>query len=176
MKFKILTLLILLSGLSFGQDIHLTNALVVGQLDKQDERYSIEIALTELLTENGVQAMPSLNILKIGGSASLLAEDSLKNILKEKGIDTYVLVSVRGFDKRFKKAVNHDSLQVELEVGHLFPIYRDEAVSVSFEFNFYRNGVFVGTDIVKCGNISSRETVIKRFKKKLRRRIIKKWK
>ncbi|MBI1836615.1 MAG: hypothetical protein HYR91_05055 [Flavobacteriia bacterium] len=158
------------------ENIHLTNALVVGQLDKSDDRYLIEAALTELLTNSGIKATPSINILKVGNDSKILASDSIQNILKAKGFDTYILVSVRGFDKRFKLAKKQGTLLELLSEGHLFPIYRDEAASVSFEFFFYRNGVFVGTDLVKCGNISSKETVIKRFKKKIRKCIIRKWK
>jgi hypothetical protein len=76
-----------------------------------------------------------------------LASDSIQQKLKGKGIDTYVLVSVRGYDKRYKGAQSEDSLKTILSLGHLFPIYRDEVVSVTFEFMFYRNGKFVGTDI-----------------------------
>ncbi len=158
------------------KNINLNNVLVVGQLDKADDRYSIEVALTELLANNGIKALPSMNILKVGNDPQILASDSIKDLLKGKGIDTYVLVSVRGFDKKFKPAKNQGTLNQILTEGHLFPIYRDEAVSVSFEFFFYRNGEFVGTDIIKCGNISSRDTVMKRFRKKLNKRIPKHWK
>jgi hypothetical protein len=159
-----------------SKKLNLTNVLVVGQLDKSDDRYSIEAALTEILTNNGIKALPSMNILKVGNDPQLLASDSIIKLVKEKGFDTYVLISVRGFDKNFKHAKNHGTLTQVLAEGHLFPIYRDEAVSVSFEFFFYRNGEFIGTDIVKCGNISSRDTVMKRFRKKLNKRISKHWK
>lgn len=162
--------------ISFAQteDLNLKNALVVAQLDKSDDRYSIEIALTEVLNNAGIKAIPSLNILKVGNDITLLATDSIQKIVAAKGIDTYVTVSVRGFDRRFKLAENHDNFKTALETGHLFPIFRDEVVSVSFEFTFYREGQFMGTDIIRCGNVSTRETVLKRFKKKTAKRI-KKW-
>ena len=75
-----------------------------------------------------------MNILKVGNDPQILASDSIKDLLKSKGFDTYVLVSVRGFDKKFKPAKNQGTLIQILTEGHLFPIYRDEAVSVSFEF------------------------------------------
>lgn len=158
------------------ESIQLKNALVVGQLDKAEDRYSVEINLTELLTEAGVKAVPSLNILKMGSDASIIATDSIQKLIASKGIDTYILVSVRGYDKKFKKTHRKDELKTALDAGNLFPIYRDEIVSVSFEFMFYRNGQFIGTDIVKCGNVSSRDTVIKRFRKSVAKRIVKKWK
>lgn len=177
---KNLTLLLLLfvavNVKAQKESIQLKNALVVGQLDKAEDRYSVEINLTELLTEAGVKAVPSLNILKMGSDASIIATDSIQKLITAKGIDTYILVSVRGYDKKFKKTHRKDELKTALDAGNLFPIYRDEVVSVSFEFMFYRNGQFIGTDIVKCGNVSSRDTVIKRFRKSVAKRIEKSWK
>lgn len=177
---KNLTLLLLLfvavNVQAQKESIQLKNALVVGQLDKAEDRYSVEINLTELLTEAGVKAVPSLNILKMGSDASIIATDSIQKLIAAKGIDTYILVSVRGYDKKFKKTHRKDELKTALDAGNLFPIYRDEIVSVSFEFMFYRNGQFIGSDIVKCGNVSSRDTVIKRFRKSVAKRIVKKWK
>jgi hypothetical protein len=178
MKFYLTLLIALIGNCMFGQvnDLHLTNALVVGQLDKSEDRYTIEINLTELLTDAGIKAIPSLNMMKLGSDASLLANDSIQKVIAAKGIDTYVIVSVRGFDRNFKPTKRSDDLNSALGAGSLFPIYREEVVSVSFEFLFYRNGQFVGSDIVKCGNVSERDTVIKRFRKKLSKRIVKKWK
>jgi len=172
----LLLLLVAVNVQAQKESIQLKNALVVGQLDKAEDRYSVEINLTELLTEAGVKAIPSLNILKMGSDASIIATDSIKKIISAKGIDTYILVSVRGYDKKFKKTHRKDELKTALDAGNLFPIYRDEVVSVSFEFMFYRNGQFIGTDIVKCGNVSSRDTVIKRFRKSVAKRIEKNWK
>jgi hypothetical protein len=163
-------------GLTQIKNLELTNALVVGQLDKPEDRYSLESLLTEILVEGGVKAMPALNVLRLGSDPVALASDSIQQKLKVKGIDTYVLVSVRGYDKRYKRAQSEDTLKTILSLGHLFPIYRDEVVSVTFEFMFYRNGKFVGTDLIKCGNVSSRETVLKRFRKKTSRKLVRKWK
>lgn len=178
MKQLFLLLVLFTAPLSFAQktDINLKNALVIGQLDKQEDRYSIEINVTELLTEAGIKAIPSLNVMKLGSDASNLASDSLQKIVAAKGIDTYVLVSVRGYDRKFKRSERNDDLATALNSGNLFPLFRDEVVSVSFEFLFYRNGQFVGSDIVKCGNVSDRDSVIKRFRKAVAKRIVKKWK
>ena len=176
MKFFVALFCVLSQFVAFGQtkDLNLKTALVIGQLDKADDRYSIEIALTEILTNAGVKAIPSLNILKVGNDVQLLATDSIQKIVAAKGVDTYVTVSVRGFDRRFKLAEVHDNFKTALSTGHLFPIFRDEVVSVSFEFTFYREGQFMATDIVRCGNVSTRDAVLKRFKKKTTKRI-KKW-
>lgn len=176
MKYILFLSAIILSNLSSAQtkELSLTNALVIGQLDRSEDRYSIEIALTELLSEYGVKALPSLNILKVGADVYHLENDSIQSIVRSKGLDTYLTVSVRGYDKRFKLAENRDDFKTAINVNHLFSLYKENVITVSFEFTFYRDGKFVGTDIVRCGNIDSRETVLKRFKKKVGKRI-KKW-
>lgn len=176
MKYILFLTAIILSNLSFAQtkELNLTNALVIGQLDRSEDRYSIEIALTELLADAGVKALPSLNILKVGADVYHLENDSIQNIVSTKGLDTYLTVSVRGYDKRFKLAESRDDFKTAININHLFSLYKENVITVSFEFTFYRDGKFVGTDIVRCGNIDSRETVLKRFKKKTAKRI-KKW-
>lgn len=176
MKYILFLTAIILSNLSFTQtkELNLTNALVIGQLDRSEDRYSIEIALTELLADAGVKALPSLNILKVGADVYHLENDSIQNIVSTKGLDTYLTVSVRGYDKRFKLAESRDDFKTAININHLFSLYKENVITVSFEFTFYRDGKFVGTDIVRCGNIDSRETVLKRFKKKTAKRI-KKW-
>ena len=176
----LLTALLFVSGV-FSQKtkkvkLHLNNALVVAQLDNPEDRYSLEINLTELLVSRGVKAEPSLNYMKFGEDSQVLGSDSIVNLMKQKEIDTYCLVSVRGYDKRFKKTKRRDNLKDALSVGSLFNLYREGIVSISFEFKFYRNGEFVYTDIVKCGNVGDRPTVLKRFRKKTGKRIVKKWK
>jgi hypothetical protein len=157
------------------EGLNLKNALVVAQLDQEDDRFSIEINLTELLTTAGIKAIPSLNVLKLGNDAALLATDSIQELVRAKGVDTYMLVSVRGYDKKFKPSSCKDDLQQALSVGNLYPMYRDEIVSVSFEFIFYRNGQCIGADIVKCGNVSDRESVLKKFRKQIGKKLTGNW-
>ena len=173
MKLFNLSFFVFIAFLTFSQtkDLHLKNALIIAQLDKADDRYSVEIALTEILSNAGIKALPSLNILKVGSEIKQLTNDSIQKIVASKGVDTYMTVSVRGYDKKFKLAQIHDNLETSLNTGHLFSLYRDEIVSISFEFTFFREGQFMGTDIVKCGNVSSRETVMKRFIKKTSKRV-----
>lgn len=176
-NFAIICFLLLTVHFSNAQkvDLALKNAVVIGQLDNAEDRYSLEINLTELLTSRGVKTIPSLNIMKMGSDSQLLASDSMKMVLKEKGIDTYILASVRGYDRKFKPTTSRDGLFKSLELGSLFNLYQPDIVSVSFEFKFFRNGEFIMSDIVKCGNVSDRETVLKRFRIKVGKRIIKKW-
>ncbi len=157
------------------ENLKLKNALVIAQLDQEEDRFSIEINLTELLSTAGIKAVPSLNLMKIGNDAVILASDSIQEMARSMGVDTYMLVSVRGYDKKFKPSSCKDDLQQALSVGNLFPMYRDEIVSVSFEFIFYRNGQCVGSDIVKCGNVSDRESVLKKFRKQITKKITNDW-
>lgn len=177
MKNTFFFLLLFVSTFTFGQisNLQLKNVVVVGQLDRPEDRYTIEVNVTEQFTEAGIKAIPSLNLLKQGSDEVLLAGDSLKAVVASKGFDTYALVSIRGYDRKFKATERHDDFATALGVGNLFPIYRDEVASVSFEFLFYRNGQLIGSDILKCGNVSDKDSVIKKFRKVLAKHIQKKW-
>jgi hypothetical protein len=155
--------------------VHLSNALVLAQMENDEDRYTIEVCLTELFSNAKIKTIPSLNILKTGSPATLLASDSLLQAVKQKGIDTYVLVSVRGYDKKFRPGQCKDDFQTALGVANLYPIYREEIVSVSFEYLFYRNGQCIGSDVVKCGNVSDRDAVVKKFRKAMTKHIYKYW-
>jgi hypothetical protein len=155
--------------------INLSNALVLAQMENDEDRYTIEVCLTELFTNSNIKTLPSLNVLKTGSPATLLASDSLMQVVKQKGIDTYVLVSVRGYDKKFRPGQCKDDFLSALGVANLYPIYREEIVSVSFEYLFYRNGQCLGSDVVKCGNVSDRDAVLKKFRKATTKHINKYW-
>lgn len=177
MKTIFALLLVFLQMSVFAQkktSINLTNALIVGQFDKEEDRFNAEVSLTEFFVENGVKAVPSLNVLKQGSEIEELSSDSLRKVVSNKGIDTYILVSVRGYDRRFKPTSKIDDFPTALRYGTLFSLYRAESVSVTFEFFIYRNNELVKSELIKCGNVSSKETVLKRLKKKLNRKM-KKW-
>ncbi|TNF46418.1 MAG: hypothetical protein EP305_11235 [Bacteroidetes bacterium] len=172
----IISVVLLSSGYAQLSDLNLNNALVIGQLDKPEDRFSVEINVSELLSNNRVKAMPSLNVLKLGSNSENLGADSIQKLVQGKGIDTYLIIYVRGYDKKFKPTTRKDDLQTALAAGSLFPIYREEVTSVTFEFLFYKNGQFVAADIVRCKNVSSRDSVLKKLRKALEKRIVKKWK
>lgn len=155
--------------------LQLRNAVIVGMMDNQDDRYSVEINLTELLTSSGIKAIPSLNLIKLGEDSRVLASDSMMNIVKAKGFDTYVLVTVRGYDKRFKASQQQADFPQALEMGSLYELYQMDVVSVSFEFKFYRDGKCVHTEMVKCGNVGSRDAVLKKLRKKVTKLLDKNW-
>ena len=116
MKKYALILLLFVSTFGFGQtkNLHLTNALVIGQMDKEEDRYALEVNLTELLTDAGIKAIPSLNIMKLGSDATILAADSIQKKVAAKGVDTYVLISIRGYDKKYRISERNDDIATAL--------------------------------------------------------------
>lgn len=177
MKKQILFLLVAFSSISaFSQELKLSNALIVSHMDKQQDRFSLEIACSEVLANAGVKNGVSLNVLKQGGDPQVLLTDSLTQVLAAKGLNTLMLVSVRGYDKRFKVTEQTMTLSEDLSIDNLFPIYKEDIVSVSFEFHFYRDGKLVYSDVMKVGGAGSREKVMKKFRKKLAKKVEKEWK
>lgn len=182
MKFSSRLLLVLLVTISVTPalaqkktKLKLTNAVVIGQMDNQEDRYSVEINMTEMMTSRGYKAIPSLNLMKIGSDSRLLATDSMAAVLAAKGIDTYMLVSIRGYDRTFKVTDTKEDLAAALDRGNLFEMYQQDIVSVSFEFKFFRQGQLVKSEIVKLGNVGGRDAVIKRFRLKVGKLLDKKW-
>ena len=160
---------------SHSQGLNESSILVIGQFDRPDERYAVEVTLTELFSSQGLNAMPSLNILKQGSDPLVLASDTLQKLLLGKNIKTYLVVNVRGYDRRFKPSEIEVSLEEILGRTSIYHIYREEATSVSLEFTFFRENKVVFRDILRCGNISDRDSVLKRIQKKLPKRMSRKW-
>ncbi|HLU86966.1 MAG TPA: hypothetical protein VKZ44_04360 [Taishania sp.] len=174
----IIGIIMLLTTLTtFGQlsNLKLKNVVVIGQFDKNEDRYTIESTMTSILKDFNIPSTPSVNYVKTGQSTQVLLSDSVQAILKEKGFDTYVVVSVRGYDRKYNVSTQRLTLKEKLEQGTIREIYRNAAVSVTFEFAFYRNGELVAIDHVKCSNISDRESTLKRFVNNVQKRILKKW-
>lgn len=155
--------------------LNLKNVLVVSQQDDLSDRYSLEIALLQLFNDYKIKSKASLNIVKEGGNLNVLASDSVQKKLEDEGIDTYLLVSVRGFDSRFKPSKKPNDLKEELNAGHLFPLYRENASRVTFSFIFYRDGKPVYYELIRTGTVSSKEATIKKLMKKVNKRLSKNW-
>lgn len=165
-------IVLLFVSLSFAQSgLKLTNAIVIGQFDKPEDRYAVEVTLTEFLSQAKIKSLPSLNILKQGSSSAILGNDTLQKQMKDNGYDTYLVVSVRGYDRKFKPSESKVSFAEILERTSIYHLYRDEATSVSFEFTFFRGNQVVYRDVLRCGNISNRDSVIKRFRKRLPKKV-----
>ncbi|MFA5574322.1 MAG: hypothetical protein WC994_04640 [Brumimicrobium sp.] len=158
-----------------GNSLNLKNVLVVAQQDDISDRYSMEGAMIRLLNQYNIKTKAALNIIKEGGSPNILLSDSIQNSLKEEGIDTYLLISVRGFDNKFKVTENIQSMEVELNAGHLFPLYREGASNVTFSFIFYRDGEPIYHELIRVKNTGSKDNVIKKLLKKVQKNLDKKW-
>ncbi len=171
MKKLLYCFLIFASFSLHAQGLKLTNTVLVAQLDRPEDKFTAEINLAEIFAECGVNVVPSLNLLKEGAPLSILVSDSLKSILKEKQLDTYLLVNVRGYDRQFRLSTKIGSLLDELNVGHMFPLFRDEITSITFEFNFFRNDKLCHTELLRLKNVSTKEKVIQKLHKKLPKRI-----
>ncbi len=175
MKIQITSILIFLSFFSVCQDIKLSNAIIIGQFDRPEDRYAIEVNTNEILTKFGIKAQPSLNFLKQGADITMLTNDSLQQNLKSKGFDTYLVVNVKGYDRKFKASKTKVSLSEVLDRASIYAIYRDEATSISFEFIFFRNNEMIYSDLIRLSNISDRNSSLKKFRKVLDAKIKKKW-
>lgn len=173
-----LSFLFLSSHLLLAQkkQLDLTNAVIISHLDKTDDRFSLEIALSEAMASSGIKNTVSLNLLKQGGNPMLLISDSMTKVLAAKGFNTLMLVSVRGYDKKFQSSSENFNIEDDLAAENLFPLYKEDIVSVTFEFHFYRDGKLVYTDMIKIGGASSREKVLRKLRKALIKRVNKKWK
>jgi hypothetical protein len=146
--------------------------LMVGKIDKPDDRYAVEVNLTKFIAQFGMKVLPSLNFSKVGASTETLKTDSLNALLHERGINGYMLVSVRGFDRKFKPRTNFPLLLEEaLEEGHLYPIYQEEVSSVTFEFLYYENGQFIGYDMIRVTGVGNRGQVFEKLQKKIGKRL-----
>lgn len=155
--------------------LNLTNVVVVGQMDDPADRYSIESSMTKLFSDYGISTKASLNLVKQGGDAQTLASDSISDTLSTQGYDTYMVISVRGYDKRFKPSQVQEGFSDALSRGNLFAVYQEGIVSVSFEFKFFRNGALVHNEVIKCGNAGTRGKVMAKLRKKVAKRIVKSW-
>lgn len=169
-----LLLFVVKTNLVAQSKFNLQDAVVVGLFDQKDERFQMEILVAEIFNQHGVRAKVSLNYLKEGEDPIHLTSDSLLNVVKKAGFDTYVLLSVRGYDNRFKPSSNPNNMQQELKLGHLFPIYREGSSNVTFDFQFYRNNLLVHEDLLKIPS-PSKEGMIKKLRKKLEKQIKTKW-
>jgi hypothetical protein len=167
MKYLQLVILLLMPVFfGYSQGVKLANALVIGQFDKAEDRFSIEVYVTEIFNSLGIKAIPSINVMKQGADPLILASDTMVNNLKTKGFDTYVVVNVKGYDRKFKNSSAEMSLEDALKQTSIYHLYKDDITSITFEFSVFRNGKRINTNLLKVGNISNRDDVLKRFRKK----------
>jgi len=153
----------------------LKSVVVIGQFDKIQDRFTIESSITRMFVDHNIKAVPSLNYLKTGEDAVLIAGDSLQKMFAQQGYDTYVVVSVRGYDRKYQPSTAKLTLKEKLEQGTLREIYINGSVSVTFEFAFYKNQEQITIKHIRCTNISDRASVLKRLTKKMEKTLKKSW-
>lgn len=175
MKYLFFISLAVLSNVCHAQGIKLNNALVITQFDKEEDRYAMQALMTDILKGHQIKALPLMNVLKQGEDPQHLLNDSIQQILLQKGFDTYLVVNVRGYDRNFKASEDTQTLAELLETTSIYQIYREEATSVSFEFSIYRGGQLISRQVLRCGNVSDRDSVLKRLRKKLPKKVIPSW-
>ena len=158
-----------------AQQVKLTNAVVISQFDKEEDRYAMQALMADLLKSYHIKALPVMNVLKQGEDLQHLLQDSIQKMLVQKGFDTYLVVNVRGYDRTFKPSDDSQTLAELLETTSIYQIYRDEATSVSFEFSIYRDGKLISREVLRCGNVSDRDSVLKRLRKRLPKKVIPIW-
>lgn len=175
MKFILLISLALCTQLLRAQNIKLTNAVVITQFDKEEDRYAMQALMTDMLQGYQIKALPLMNVLKQGEDPQHLLNDSIQKVLLQKGFDTYLVVNVRGYDRTFKPSEDTQTLAELLETTSIYHIYRDEATSVSFEFSIYKEGKLISRQVLRCGNVSDRDSVLKRLRKRLPKKVLPSW-
>lgn len=151
------------------------NALIVGHMNSQEDRFTVEVLISELFSSVKIPNAVSLNMVKNGGDPQVLLTDSLQKILAARGINTVMLVSVRGYDRKFQPSTQQMTEAEDLATENLFSIYKEDISSVTLEFHFYRDGKLVYRDLLRITGISSREGMVKKFRKKLRKKLFKDW-
>ena len=158
-----------------AQQVKLTNAVVISQFDKEEDRYAMQALMTDMLKGYQIKALPLMNVLKQGEDPQHLLNDSIQKVLLQKGFDTYLVVNVRGYDRTFKPSEDTQTLAELLETTSIYHIYRDEATSVSFEFSIYKEGKLISRQVLRCGNVSDRDSVLKRLRKRLPKKVLPSW-
>jgi hypothetical protein len=175
MKYSLLLFLVLFSKCLLAQNLKLNNAIIIAQFEKEEDRYAMQAMLSELFKANQVKVLPVMNVLKQGEDIQHLLNDSIQALVRQKGFDTYLVVNVRGYDRKFKVSEDTQTLAEMLETTSIYHIYRDEATSVTFEFSFYKDGKLAERQVLRCGNVSDRDSVLKRLRKRLQKKLLPSW-
>lgn len=151
------------------------NVLIIAKQDKTSDQYSMEVALMHMFKQYGITTKASLNYVKQGGGATILMEDSIVDILKKQGIDTYLVVTIRGYDKRYSPISELPSLKDQLSTNSIYELYRDGIANVSFSFTFYKDLKPVYSELIRTGTVGSKEAVIEKLLKKVEKHLKKDW-
>lgn len=172
MKHFLFSLVLLTTFFVQAQFIKMTNAVVIAQFEKEEDRYAMQALFADIFQRQQIKTLPIMNLLKQGEDLQHLLLDSVQQVLVQKGFDTYFVVNVRGYDRTFKPSTDAQTLAELLETTSIYHIYRDEATSVSFEFSIYKGGQLVSRQVLRCGNVSDRDSVLKRLRKRFVKKVL----
>lgn len=155
-----------------SQGIKLNNAVIITQFENQEDRFAMQGLFADIFQQEHIKTLPVMNILKEGEDLKNLLSDSIQEIIKQKGFDTYFVVNVRGYDRTFKPSADAQKLSELIETTSIYKIYRDEATSVSFEFSVYKQDALISRQVLRCGNVSDRDSVLKRLRKRFVKKVL----
>lgn len=154
----------------------LQNAVVLAQMDSQEDRYSTEVTMANIFGGFGIKAKPSLNIIKRGEDVVEILNEENQSKLKAEGVDTYVIVRVLGYDRKYSATNVNDDLKTTLGLGAFFGLFRQDMTNITFEFKIFRNGKLQRVDVKRFGNIGSRDDVLRKLSKTVVKLLEKNWK
>lgn len=153
----------------------LQNAVVLAQMDSQEDRYSTEVTMTNIFGGFGIKAKPSLNVIKRGEDAVEILNEENQAKLKAEGFDTYVVVRVLGYDRKYSATNVKDDLKTTLGLGAFFGLFRQDMTNITFEFKIFRDGKLQRVDVKKFGNIGGRDDVLRKLSKTVVKLLEKTW-
>ena len=153
----------------------LKGAMILVKNDKPQERFSMEANLGKLFSVYKMPILLSVNLIKEGAPLIELADERVQKEMNAKGINSVLVISVRGFDTRFSARTKIPQTLAEmLQEGNLNPITAEEATTVTIEFFQYIDGKFVGYHIQRVGGAATKTKVYQRLQKRLDK-LVPKW-
>ena len=154
---------------------NLKGAMILVKNDDQQERFSMEANIGKIFSVFKMPILLSINLIKEGAPLTDLADQKIQSELNAKNINSVLVISVRGFDTRFKPRTKIPPTLAEmLQEGNLNKISYEESASVTLEFFQYINGKFNGYQMLRLGGASDRAKVYNRLQKKLNK-LVPKW-
>jgi hypothetical protein len=154
---------------------NLKGAMLLVKNDDAKERFSVEANMGKILATYNLPLLLSINMINQGAPLKELAGARVQNEMSARGINSVLVVSIRGFDQRFKPRTKIPAtLEEMLEEGNLYPISQEEATTVTIEFIQYVGGKFNGYHMMRIGSASNKSKVYTRIQKKLNR-LVPKW-
>jgi len=81
---------------------NMKGAMLLVKNDNAQERFSVEANLGKILATYNMPLLLSINLINQGAPLKELAGARVQNEMSARGINSVIVVSIRGFDQRFK--------------------------------------------------------------------------